>query len=101
MNNINANKIRLSIILPTYRERRNIPNIIQRIFDNAQDFDLEILIVDDDSKDGTAKVVKKMAQVDSLIVHQSDPTQLVILRKSPNNPMLKGSKSEPQSVIFS
>jgi len=46
------------IILPTYNEKENIENIIRAIFSLKKSFD--ILVVDDNSPDGTGKIVKKM-----------------------------------------
>ena len=46
------------VITPTYNERENIEAIIEAVFSQPNDFDL--LIVDDDSPDGTADVVKEL-----------------------------------------
>ena len=46
------------IIIPTYNEKENIENIIRKVFSLAKDFD--ILIVEDNSPDGTADIVKKL-----------------------------------------
>ncbi len=54
--------MRLWIIIPTYNESDNIGKLIEGIIDNLKDLgDLEyhILVVDDDSPDGTAEVVRK------------------------------------------
>ena len=48
------------IIIPTYNEIENIANIINAIFNLKKVF--HILIIDDGSPDGTAKVVKEMQQ---------------------------------------
>ncbi len=49
----------VSIVVPTYREAENLPYLIDRIAQVKQrcDLDLELLIVDDDSKDGTAELL--------------------------------------------
>ena len=44
------------IIIPTYNEKENIEKIIRKIFSLEKSF--HILIVDDGSPDGTAKIVK-------------------------------------------
>lgn len=44
------------VIIPTYNEKENIENIIRAIFSLNQNFD--ILVVDDNSPDGTANIVK-------------------------------------------
>ena len=46
------------IIIPTYNEKENIENIILEIFDLERAFN--ILIIDDGSPDGTAKIVKEL-----------------------------------------
>ena len=45
----------ISIILPTYNERENIQQLIPAIEEAFQDRVLEILVVDDNSPDGTAE----------------------------------------------
>ena len=44
------------VIIPTYNELENIENVIRKVF--AQPKDFHILIVDDNSPDGTAAVVQ-------------------------------------------
>ena len=46
------------VIIPTYNEKENIKKIILKVFSLEKQF--EILIVDDGSPDGTAKIVKDM-----------------------------------------
>lgn len=46
------------VIIPTYNEKENIEAIIRAVFSQEKDFD--ILIVDDNSPDGTATIVKKL-----------------------------------------
>jgi dolichol-phosphate mannosyltransferase len=50
----------VSVIVPTYREAGNLPELIRRLEQVriASELPLELLIVDDDSADGTAEVVK-------------------------------------------
>ncbi len=47
------------IIIPTYNEKENIERLIKAIFD-LQIPDLKILIVDDNSPDGTGKIVENL-----------------------------------------
>jgi dolichol-phosphate mannosyltransferase len=44
------------VIIPTYKEKENIENIIRYVFGLPTDFN--ILIIDDNSPDGTAEIVK-------------------------------------------
>ena len=46
------------VIIPTYNEKENVEAIIRKVFSLSQSFD--ILIIDDDSPDGTASIVKSL-----------------------------------------
>lgn len=46
------------VIIPTYKERENASNILKAIFDLNQNF--HVLIIDDNSPDGTAEIVKNI-----------------------------------------
>ncbi len=48
------------VIIPTYNEKENIENIIRAVFSQEKAFD--ILVVDDNSPDGTADIVTKLQQ---------------------------------------
>ncbi len=48
------------VIIPTYNEKENIEKMIRKVFSLQPEFDL--LIIDDGSPDGTAKIVKVMQQ---------------------------------------
>lgn len=50
-----SNKV---VIIPTYKEKENIENIIRVVFNLPEPFD--ILIIDDNSPDGTAEIVKNL-----------------------------------------
>ncbi|HEX4849837.1 MAG TPA: glycosyltransferase, partial [Puia sp.] len=45
-------------VIPTYNEKDNIANIIEAIFLLKQDF--HILVIDDNSPDGTAQIVRDL-----------------------------------------
>ncbi|MFM7674313.1 MAG: glycosyltransferase [Synechococcus sp.] len=53
--------MRLSIVLPTYNERGNLEPLVAQLLPLGQRFSLEILVVDDDSADGTAELVRQLA----------------------------------------
>lgn len=57
---------KLGLVIPTLNEAANIPVLLARIHESLSStaLDYEILIVDDDSHDGTADVVKKYAKED-------------------------------------
>lgn len=46
------------IIVPTYNESSNIAELVERIFSNVRD--AHLLVVDDNSPDGTAEMVEKL-----------------------------------------
>jgi dolichol-phosphate mannosyltransferase len=50
---------RTLIVVPTYNESGNIPELIRKIFANLPE--VHLLVVDDDSPDGTAGLVEKIA----------------------------------------
>lgn len=54
----------VSVIVPTYREAGNLPTLIQRLgaVRAEHGLDLELVICDDDSKDGTEDVVRGAGQ---------------------------------------
>ena len=55
--------ISVSIVTPTYNERENIPKLTQELFEliaKYPDIDLELIIVDDNSPDGTGEVADSL-----------------------------------------
>jgi dolichol-phosphate mannosyltransferase len=64
--------MKVSIVIPTYKEKDNIPELFERIFKvfNNNKIDGEIIIVDDDSQDGTIEIVNKY--------RKSKPVKLVV-----------------------
>jgi dolichol-phosphate mannosyltransferase len=57
----------LSVVVPTYNERENIPLLVERLKDALQGIDWEAIFVDDNSPDGTAKVARQIGETDSRI----------------------------------
>lgn len=61
MKKLKANQAHsVCVIIPTYNERENLQKLlpaIEDVFKTIPDWDLNILIVDDNSPDGTAKIV--------------------------------------------
>ncbi len=52
----------LSLILPTYNERENLPEIIQTLRVILHPIPHEIIVVDDDSPDGTWKIAQELSK---------------------------------------
>jgi len=57
---------RFVVLLPTYNERENLARIVPLIL--VQDARLEVLVIDDNSPDGTGRLAEEMAQTE-LRVH--------------------------------
>ena len=63
-----------SVLMPTYNERENLPLIIWLLIKEAQasKLNMEIVIVDDNSPDGTQDVVKELQKIygeDKILLH--------------------------------
>ena len=57
--------LRVSLITPTYNECENISLLAEEIFqiiDREADIDLELIVVDDNSPDGTGKVAEELVK---------------------------------------
>jgi dolichol-phosphate mannosyltransferase len=57
----------LSIIIPTYNERGNIPIVVDRLRASLAGIAWELIVVDDDSPDGTAALVKEIGATDGRV----------------------------------
>jgi dolichol-phosphate mannosyltransferase len=57
----------LSIVVPTFNERDNIVELVQRLTAVLGDSAWEVVFVDDDSPDGTADLVRELAAVNSRV----------------------------------
>lgn len=65
---------KISLVIPTYNEAKNIPSLIEEIFDivDKSKIDLEFIIVDDNSPDGTGEIAEKMANKYPIkVIHRS------------------------------
>ena len=54
----------LSVVIPTFNERDNVSLLIGRLADVLAGLDWEVIVVDDDSPDGTALTVRDLAEAD-------------------------------------
>ena len=57
----------LSIVVPTYNERANIPILVERLAHVLAGCDWEVLFVDDNSPDGTAAVARALGETDGRV----------------------------------
>ncbi len=57
----------LSIIVPTFNERDNVGELISRLDRCLAGLDWEIVFVDDDSRDGTVDVLRRLSRTDQRV----------------------------------
>jgi dolichol-phosphate mannosyltransferase len=57
----------LSIVVPTFNERDNLPVLVDRLREVLHDTAWELIVVDDDSPDGTADVARKIGSSDARV----------------------------------
>lgn len=53
---------KISVIVPTYNERGSLPELVKRIDNSLKIFEYEVVVVDDDSPDGTWKVAQELSK---------------------------------------
>ncbi len=63
---------KLSLIIATYNEKENLERLVEAIFKALQGADFELIIVDDNSPDGTGQLADAMASArpNLLVVHR-------------------------------
>ena len=54
--------MKISVIVPTYNESENIKKLIPLVGSVMDGYDYEIVVVDDNSPDGTAEVAEELAK---------------------------------------
>jgi dolichol-phosphate mannosyltransferase len=64
---VTALRGRSLVILPTYNERENIERLVEAVLSQAADFD--VLIVDDNSPDGTGEIAERLGSASEGRVH--------------------------------
>jgi dolichol-phosphate mannosyltransferase len=60
---IRSKPIELSIVVPTYMEAENIPELVERVENALKELSFEIIIIDDNSPDGTADLAEKFNDI--------------------------------------
>jgi dolichol-phosphate mannosyltransferase len=71
---LRTHALKALIIIPTYNERENLPSLLQQIFSSCPQID--VLIVDDNSPDGTGQLVEEIRQQDKRIYVLHRPGKL-------------------------
>jgi dolichol-phosphate mannosyltransferase len=59
---VQAQPVELSVVVPTYNEAENVPLLVEKLAAALAGLRWEVIFVDDDSRDGTAGVVRRLAQ---------------------------------------
>ena len=61
---------KIVLIVPTYNERDNIGPLIEALEEEFRkiSYDMHILVVDDNSPDGTAEIVRKKARTTPMFI---------------------------------
>ncbi len=54
----------LAVVVPTYEERANVPELARRLARALEGVAFEVVVVDDDSPDGTAELVRELSRHD-------------------------------------
>jgi dolichol-phosphate mannosyltransferase len=64
------------VVVPTYNERDNLPNLVKQVM--AQPIRIELLVVDDNSPDGTGKLADELAAANPLVhvMHRAEKSGL-------------------------
>lgn len=52
----------ISIVIPTYNERDRIEELVDRLSNTCKNYEIEIMIVDDNSPDGTGKIADNLTK---------------------------------------
>ncbi len=52
----------LSLVIPTYNEAENLPRLVERVYNALEGYSFELIVVDDDSPDGTAAVANELSR---------------------------------------
>ena len=79
----------VSIIVPAFNEKNNIEQIIDEI-NNKVNYEKQIIVIDDNSTDGTVEILKKklISKVNKIIFHEKNQGKGAAIKSS--LPFLKG-----------
>src|SRR3954466_9845602 len=57
----------LSVVVPTFKERDNVPLLVEKLAHTLAGVDWEVVFVDDNSPDGTAAVARRIGETDARV----------------------------------
>lgn len=86
------NKNKLSIVIPTYNEAENIVGLINEILSTLNRINFEIIVVDDDSKDSTAKKILK---------NFKENNRIILIRRKYDRGLVQSIKQGLQTITGS
>jgi len=67
----------LSLVIPTFNERANLGTLVRRIHESLGAYPFELIVVDDDSPDGTGREAEELARTYPLqVVHRRGKREL-------------------------
>ena len=55
-------KLNITFVLPTFNERGNIEFLLKQLLDLNINYEIELIVVDDNSQDGTAEIVREFSK---------------------------------------
>jgi len=73
----------LSVLMPVYNETRTLATIVSRVLEAPIDLDIELVIVDDGSTDGSRELLEQLAAADSrirLVLHETNRGKAAAIR---------------------
>ena len=75
------NKPKLTIIIPAYNEINTIQNLIDKV--SNLKIDKQIILIDDNSEDGTSEIIKKNSnKLDKIIIHNKNMGKGVAIKSA-------------------
>jgi len=82
--------MKISVVIPVYNEKNFILDILKKVNNKKKDFDLEIVVIDDGSSDGTKEILENSSDLyDNFISYKKNYGKGYALRKG-----FKESKGE-------
>jgi dolichol-phosphate mannosyltransferase len=89
--------LRITIVTPTYNEAENLPKLVSALF--SLPLDLRVLIVDDDSPDGTGRVADELTSIHPDRVSVLHRPGKLGLRSAYLNGFQKALESDAQAIV--
>ena len=82
----------ISVIIPTFREAGSLPSLLDRLASLRDSWDLEVLVVDDDSRDGTEELFAARANEWERLIVRRDERGL-------SSAVLKGIECSTKEIV--